>query len=216
MTPGRPFQILSLDGGCYRGLFSAALLAAFEEDLGQPVVEHFDLVTGTSTGGIIAIPLGAGRSPREVIEFYESHGSRIFARSWFRRFKHPVCAKYPSAPLRMALNGVFGDLTMADSRTRHNGPRPTRASSEAIPFVVVPGAGACTTARTPTARAVAVASRRTITRGYDINAVGAEGNRPIGLPESGMAVPVIPEPPARVCVTPSGHTGWQWREMARM
>jgi patatin-like phospholipase/acyl hydrolase len=51
VTPGRPFQILALDGGGYRGLFSAAVLAAFEEDLGQPVVEHFDLVTGTSTGG---------------------------------------------------------------------------------------------------------------------------------------------------------------------
>ena len=79
VTPGRPFQILSLDGGGYRGLFSAAVLAAFEEDLGRPVVEHFDLVTGTSTGGIIALALGAGLSPRQVIEFYETHGSRIFA-----------------------------------------------------------------------------------------------------------------------------------------
>ena len=73
----RPFQILSLDGGGYRGLFAAAVLAAFEEDLGRPVLQHFDLVTGTSTGGIIALALGAGMSPREVIEFYETHGPRI-------------------------------------------------------------------------------------------------------------------------------------------
>jgi patatin-like phospholipase/acyl hydrolase len=118
VTTGRPFQILSLDGGGYRGLFSAAVLAAFEEDLGQPVVEHFDLVTGTSTGGIIALALGAGRSPREVIEFYETHGPRVFARSRLRRLKHPFRAKYPPGPLREALDTVFADLTLADSRVR--------------------------------------------------------------------------------------------------
>lgn len=118
MTPGRPFQILALDGGGYRGLFSAAVLAAFEEDLGRPVVEHFDLVTGTSTGGIIALALGAGLSPREVIEFYETHGRSIFARSWLRRLKHPFRAKYPAGPLRVALEGVFGDRTMAQSSVR--------------------------------------------------------------------------------------------------
>ena len=118
MTPGRPFQILSLDGGGYRGLFSAAVLAAFEEDLGRPVVEHFDMVTGTSTGGIIALALGAGLSPRRVIEFYEEHGPRIFARSWLRRLKHPFHSKYPAGPLRDALESVFGDRTLAQSRVR--------------------------------------------------------------------------------------------------
>ncbi|MEW6489165.1 MAG: hypothetical protein AB1578_14755 [Thermodesulfobacteriota bacterium] len=44
-----------------KGLFSVALLAKLEEDLGTSLVDHFDLVVGTSTGGIIA--LGLGRRP---------------------------------------------------------------------------------------------------------------------------------------------------------
>jgi patatin-like phospholipase/acyl hydrolase len=54
------------------------VLAAFEEDLDRPVIEHFDLITGTSTGGIIALALGAGLTPREIIEFYSTHGPAIF------------------------------------------------------------------------------------------------------------------------------------------
>ena len=51
----KPLQILSLDGGGIKGIFSAALLAAIEEDLGSSVIDHFDLIAGTSTGGIIAL-----------------------------------------------------------------------------------------------------------------------------------------------------------------
>ena len=58
------FQILSLDGGGIKGLFSAAVLAAVEEDLGINVVDHFDLIAGTSNGGIIALGLGLGMRPR--------------------------------------------------------------------------------------------------------------------------------------------------------
>ena len=63
-------QILTLDGGGIRGLFSAALLAAIEEDLGTHVDQHFDLIAGTSTGGIVAIALGLGIRPRAIVDFY--------------------------------------------------------------------------------------------------------------------------------------------------
>ncbi len=59
------FQILSLDGGGIKGLFSAAVIAALEEDFDTPIVEHFDLITGTSTGGIVALCLGMGLSGRQ-------------------------------------------------------------------------------------------------------------------------------------------------------
>jgi patatin-like phospholipase/acyl hydrolase len=59
------FQILSLDGGGIKGLYSAAVLAKIEDDLGVTVADHFDLIVGTSTGGIIALGLGAGFRPRE-------------------------------------------------------------------------------------------------------------------------------------------------------
>lgn len=64
------FQILSLDGGGAKGVFTAAVLAGFEEDLGHSVVDHFDLIVGTSTGGLIALALGAGMDPREIVSFY--------------------------------------------------------------------------------------------------------------------------------------------------
>src|SRR5205809_814186 len=72
------FRILSLDGGGIKGTFSAAALAALEEATGKRCVEHFDLITGTSTGGIIAIGLGLELSAREIVEFYEEHGPDIF------------------------------------------------------------------------------------------------------------------------------------------
>src|SRR6266545_1770283 len=72
------FQVLSLDGGGIRGIFSAALLAGLEKDLGRPVVDHFDLVVGTSTGGVIAAALGAGITAQDVVGMYVSNMDRIF------------------------------------------------------------------------------------------------------------------------------------------
>ena len=76
-TPTR-FQILSLDGGGIKGLFAAAILAQLEDDLNVRVSDHFDLITGTSTGGIIALGLGMGLRPREIVQFYVSEGEKIF------------------------------------------------------------------------------------------------------------------------------------------
>ena len=77
----RRFQLLALDGGGVRGIFTAALLAGLEEDVGSPVVDHFDLIVGTSTGGIIALALGAGLTPREILDFYVDERHAIFAPS---------------------------------------------------------------------------------------------------------------------------------------
>ena len=51
-------RILSIDGGGIKGVFPAAFLADVEEKLDRPIVDHFDLIVGTSTGGIIALGLG--------------------------------------------------------------------------------------------------------------------------------------------------------------
>ena len=58
----RDFRILSIDGGGIRGIFPAAFLAGLEERYlsGSSVSSYFDLITGTSTGGIIGIGLGGG------------------------------------------------------------------------------------------------------------------------------------------------------------
>lgn len=113
------FQILSLDGGGIRGVFSAAVLAAVEDDCGVRITDHFDLIAGTSTGGILALGLGLGLRPRELVEFYVEFGPRIFPRRrlyrdllhWFRR-------KYSQAELESALKNKFGDRPLGTSSLR--------------------------------------------------------------------------------------------------
>lgn len=112
------FQILSLDGGGIKGLFSAAILAFFEEDLGLQITDHFDLIVGTSTGGIIALALGMGMSPREIVEFYVNKGSVIFPKVKFPLIKHFLTCKYDSQNLEKVLIDCFGDKRLGDSKKR--------------------------------------------------------------------------------------------------
>lgn len=115
------FQILSLDGGGIKGIFSAAVLAAIEEDLNVNVVEHFDLIVGTSTGGIIALGLGMGMRPKGIVDFYSMKGPKIFRDRcrnrcllhWFRR-------KYPQTALRDSLRApeVLGEKKLGESKKR--------------------------------------------------------------------------------------------------
>jgi patatin-like phospholipase/acyl hydrolase len=116
--PTSRFQILSLDGGGYKGIFAAAVLAAIEEDLGCSVLEHFDLVVGTSTGGIIALGLAAGLRPQQIVDFYAAHGSDIFRSNAFRPWRGWITTKYSAGRLRAALQQILGDLQMGDSRVR--------------------------------------------------------------------------------------------------
>lgn len=119
MNTSEKFQILSLDGGGIKGLYSAAVLAKLEEDLGTRIADHFDLIVGTSTGGIIALGLGAGFSPREIVHFYVSQGPRIFPRkAWYRRPDWLWSRKYPQEPLKRALHGCFEERRLADSTKR--------------------------------------------------------------------------------------------------
>ena len=115
----RRFQVLSLDGGGLKGTFSAALLAGLEEDLGIRITDHFDLITGTSTGGIIALALGAGLRPAEIVDFYTESGPIIFHNHLrWRSLRWPFLSKYDASPLRLALDEIFGDRTMASSASR--------------------------------------------------------------------------------------------------
>jgi patatin-like phospholipase/acyl hydrolase len=115
----RPFQILSLDGGGIKGLFSAALLAKLEQDLSVRIVDHFDLIAGTSTGGIIAVGLGLGLGPKDIVNFYTTHGPKIFSQiRWWSESKHYFTKKYPQAPLKRALRECFGERLLGESKKR--------------------------------------------------------------------------------------------------
>lgn len=112
------FQILSIDGGGIKGLFSAAILAHLEEDLGINIIDHFDLIIGTSTGGIIALGLGAGMKPKEIVKFYVKEGPNIFPETIFSKIKQLFLNKYDSSPLEAALRKCFGDKILGESQKR--------------------------------------------------------------------------------------------------
>jgi patatin-like phospholipase/acyl hydrolase len=121
MTQGESerFQILSLDGGGIKGLFSAAVLAKLEDDLEIDITDHFDLIVGTSTGGIIALGLGHGMRPREIVQFYVEKGPKIFrSLLGLNSIKHWLCRKFPQALLRTALQECFVNKRLADSKKR--------------------------------------------------------------------------------------------------
>lgn len=118
------FQILSLDGGGIKGLFSAAVLAHIEEDCGINIVDHFDLITGTSTGGIIALGLGLGMRPIDIVRFYVEKGPAIFPqqnmpeRCW-RWLRGWLCNKYDNNPLKSAVQESFGEsVLLGESKKR--------------------------------------------------------------------------------------------------
>ena len=111
-------QVLSLDGGGLRGIFSAAAIAALEEDLGSPALDHFDVVTGTSTGGLIALALANGIPARSIVEFYVKEGPQIFRHPRLRTLRHLLRSKYDGRALESAMRRQLGDRVLADSTVR--------------------------------------------------------------------------------------------------
>jgi patatin-like phospholipase/acyl hydrolase len=126
----RDFRILSIDGGGIRGIFPARVLAGLETRYGggRPVAEHFDLITGTSTGGIIALALGLGRRPAEIAQLYEERGDEIFpppADSWWGRWRarghelrNYARFRYERDALQSLLADVLGAARLGESRQR--------------------------------------------------------------------------------------------------
>lgn len=113
------FQILSLDGGGIKGIFIAAVLTKLEEDLQIEICQHFDLIVGTSTGGIIALGLGLGMRPREIVEFYITQGPKIFRNSFkVKGLRHWFYPKYNNDPLKAALCDCFQNRLLGDSKKR--------------------------------------------------------------------------------------------------
>jgi len=69
------------------------------------------LIAGTSTGAILAIGLGLGISPREMLGFYRGQGPRIFPKD--RSLRHWLKSKDDSQTLRRTLETVFRDRTLS-------------------------------------------------------------------------------------------------------
>lgn len=111
-SDGVSFRILALDGGGLKGAFTAAVLATWEKQTGLRVVDHFDLIAGTSTGGILAIGLGLGLSGQQMLDFYRERGPVIFPftslhSQFCTMLKHVITPKYSQEILLRELRTAF-------------------------------------------------------------------------------------------------------------
>lgn len=118
-TTAKYKKILSIDGGGIKGVFPASFLATIEDTIKGRVSDHFDLIVGTSTGGIIALGLGLGLSSKEILEFYQKYGSSIFNGNQIMRWlRHWGLAKYDNQNLKKALEDIFGERKLGESTNR--------------------------------------------------------------------------------------------------
>lgn len=123
----RRYNVLALDGGGIRGVVPARVLEELERRLGYPLAEAFDLVAGTSTGGIIALgltkPNGNGHpeySAADMLGLYMEEGHKIFPHSIELEVKtlHGlVHARYPAEPLEELLGQRFGETMLSEALT---------------------------------------------------------------------------------------------------
>lgn len=134
-------RVLSLDGGGMRGFISANFLKKFVDLWGinpNEIWKYFDVITGSSIGGIQALSYSIGMSPTEVLEFFTEDGPWIFTTSASNPSSRPSTLTkglivlgtytrstfYPSSTsgigtkrLKTKLDNVFGNKTMQDAKT---------------------------------------------------------------------------------------------------
>jgi patatin-like phospholipase/acyl hydrolase len=120
-------RLLSIDGGGIRGIIPAIVLAELERATGKPVSESFDLVAGTSTGGILALALtmpGEDGFPawtaERMIALYEEEGQNIFKRSVWDEIQSGggiLDQKYPPDGMQEAFRTYFGERRLSESLT---------------------------------------------------------------------------------------------------
>jgi patatin-like phospholipase/acyl hydrolase len=113
MTSEPRFQALALSGGGYRGLYTARLLADLEEHLRGPIARRFDLLAGTSVGGILALALACEIPAARIVTLFHDHGAAIFARRSRWGYRKSL---YSNEGLRTLLRAsdLFADRRLAD------------------------------------------------------------------------------------------------------
>jgi len=118
-------NILSIDGGGIRGIIPAIILSEFERRSGKKIHELFDLISGTSTGGLLALGLTiddgqnkAKYTAKDLIEIYENQGQEIFDRNTWHRFRSAgniLEEKYPNHGLVKIVDNYFQDSMLSEA-----------------------------------------------------------------------------------------------------
>ncbi|MFM9916734.1 MAG: CBASS cGAMP-activated phospholipase [Rhizobacter sp.] len=123
----RPLRVLSLAGGGFLGLYTAVVLEALEARTDRPLARHFDLIAGTSIGGVLALALAFEIPMSHLVRLFREHGPEVFssralpsgAMSRLVDLSRSVLGpKYSGEALREALKAEIGDKRMADALHR--------------------------------------------------------------------------------------------------
>lgn len=131
MENNKRHQILSLSGGGVRGLYTISILATIEEQLAQThkkpdynIAVHFDLICGTSIGGILALGLASGINARSLLNLLDKNRKKIFHKSMLRLipsyllFKQAATSLYNNKNLKFILKEIFANKKISDLKTR--------------------------------------------------------------------------------------------------
>ncbi len=110
-------RVLSLSGGGYLGLYTARVLEFVEEEANRPLHTMFDLIAGTSIGGIIALGIAAGVPAKDIRATLELLGGDVFSRPIpvplvgraLRRFKSVVFPIHSASALSTAVASLVGE-----------------------------------------------------------------------------------------------------------
>lgn len=107
-------NILALSGGGFKGLYTAKILERLEEELKVPIAQKFDLIAGTSIGGIIALALAYEIPCKKIVDFFNENGKKIFK----KRLNFAIIPKYGKKHLKDALAKIFGNAKIGDLKHR--------------------------------------------------------------------------------------------------
>lgn len=148
-TSNREFKILSIDGGGIKGLYSSCVLAHFEEQHNCLISDHFDMLCGTSTGGLIALAASLKIPMSKVCDFYRNEGPKIFptykknvilslflgkGSTWGDVKQIARGGKFSDVQLRKSLTDIFGETKIEESNNYLCIPSFTITKGEPVVF----------------------------------------------------------------------------------